>query len=379
MYFARYTNASLGRVKNLYLDWARACGAMSPQCQELNRLFSQCVDGNRIKVPQKLENAPSPPPGAPPFILDDLHDAAKQLIQNAQSSDSGSALDGYDFDAVELLMSRDDVAMSEFELLCMTLRWCRKNGANLEDFLHLIDLNLLSSEERAWLLQQLPPSHYIPGLVTNAVCSSNLLSEDAAARFKLNHHGIRWKRIFDSSYDRLATFLDTASKAMGLFHRKLLVLRVDDRLTLAIYVPRIIEHAQDCLVDDTVRLFAFPHSQGTETQSRVSLPTKMTYRLYCDDRTFQLFEGQRGNTWIFVTRGPSDDSSYRSTENVGNRRRQRQATIDKGVNVDFRVSVALDKFSRGLQRHVGRVNRNGLSAAVGFDQSWCGVCICHDG
>lgn len=363
-YFARYTNASLGRVKNLYLDWARTCGPMAEQCQELNRLFSQCVDGNRIKVPPKLEKAPAPPVDALPFILDDLHDAAKKLIQDAQTSERRKMLDEYDFDTLELLLSHEDIAMSEYELLQLTLRWCRKNGTPLESLLHFFDLNILTSEERAWVLQQLAPSPNTPGLVLNAVCSSNLLPGDAAARFQLNHHGVQWKRIFDSSRDRLATFLETASKAMGLFHRKLLVLRVDERLTLAVYVPRIIEQAQDCIVDDTVRLFAFPHSQGTETQSRMSLPTKKTYRLYCDEGAFQLFEGQRGNTWIYIARGPSDNSSYRSTENIGDRRRQRQETIDSGRNFDFRVSIALDKFSRGLQKHVGRVNRNGLSAAV---------------
>ncbi|KAK3903257.1 RNA dependent RNA polymerase-domain-containing protein [Staphylotrichum tortipilum] len=363
-YFARYTNASLGRVKNLYLDWARACGSMAPQCQELNRLFSQCVDGNRIKVPPKLEKAPLPPAGALPFILDDLHDEAKQTIQTASTASHRHALDDYDFDAVELLLSRDDIAMSEFELLCLALRWCRKNDTRLEDLLHLFDMDALTSEERAWVLQQIPPSQTLPALVLNAVTSSTLLTEDAASRFQLSHPGIRWKRIFDSSrQDRLGTFLDTTSKAMGLFHRKLLVLQVDERLTLAIYVPRIIEAAQDCQVDDSVRLFAFTHSQGTETQSRMSLPTKMTYRLYCDEGAFQLFEGQRGNTWIYLARGPSDDSSYRATENYGDRRRQRQETIDSGKNFDYRVSIALDKFSRGLQRHVGRVNRNGLTAA----------------
>lgn len=337
---------------------------MSPQCQELNRLFSQCVDGNRIRVPPKLENAPPPPPDAPPFILDDLHDAAKQLIQKTQTSDRRKTLDGYDLDAVEILLTRENIAMSEFELVCMTLRWCRQNRVKFEDLLHLFDLNILTDEESAWLLQQLPPSPNFPSLIMNAVCSSNLLDPDDAARFKLDHHGIRWKRVFDSSRDRLATFLDAASKSMALFHRKLLVLRVDERLTLAIYVPKIIDQAQDCVVNDTVRLFAFPHSQGVETQSRLSLPTKMTYRLYCDDKAFQLFEGQRLNTWVYIARSPSDDSSYRSTENIGDRRRQRQATIDNGTNFDFRVSIALDKFSRTLQRHVGRVNRNGLSAAV---------------
>lgn len=73
VYFAKYTNASLGQVKNLYLDWARVKGPMSAPCQELNRLFSQCVDGNRIKIPEKLRNPPKPSAEDPPFILDVLH------------------------------------------------------------------------------------------------------------------------------------------------------------------------------------------------------------------------------------------------------------------------------------------------------------------
>lgn len=364
IYFAKYNNMSLGRVKKLYLAWARARGPMAPECQELNRLFSQCVDGNMIKVPPKLEKAPDPPEDAPPFILDDLHDASKRLIHTNTGRMHGNFLDGYGFDAVELLLNRDDIAMSEFEFICMTQRWCLRNHAHLEDFLDYFDFNVLTNEEKAWVLHQMPPSQEIPALVMNAVSYSSLITEDAARRFQLSHHSIHWKCIYNSSTrDRMGTFLDTTSKALETFHRKLIILQVDERLTVAIYVPRKIEQSQDCVVDDTVRLFAFPHTQGTERQSRMTLPTKMTYRLYCDDRQFQLFEGQRGNTWIFINRSPSDDSSYRATENKGNRRRQRQATIDAGTNVDFRASIALDKFSRGLQRHVGRVNRNGVTAA----------------
>ncbi|KAK4196115.1 putative RNA-dependent RNA polymerase [Triangularia verruculosa] len=364
VYFAKYNAISLGRVKNLYLAWARARGPMVPECQELNRLYSQCVDGNFIKVPPRLEKAPDPLEDAPPFILDDLHDAAVRLIQANTTKVHGNVLDGFDFDVVELLLNRDDIAMSEFEFICMTQRWCLRNNAHLEDFLDYFDFNVLTDEEKAWVLQQMPPSQEIPALVMNAVSYSSLIAEDAARRFQLSHHSIHWKCIYNSSTrDRMGTFLDATSKALETFHRKLIILQVDERLTVAIYVPRKIGQSQDCVVDDTVRLFAFPHTQGTERQSRMTLPTKMTYRLYCDDRQFQLFEGQRGNTWIFINRSPSDDSSYRATENTGDRRRQRQATIDAGINFDFRASIALDKFSRGLQRHVGRVNRNGVTAA----------------
>jgi hypothetical protein len=335
---------------------------MSAECQQLNRLFSMCVDGNHIKVPPILKSPPQPPSGAPPFILDTLHKVAKGLIQARQ--DNSYSYNRYNFDAMELLLSRDDVAMSEFELVKLVYQWCQRNNAALMDFLHLFDVNLLTADEKIWTLNQLPPSVEAPSLILNALTQSNLIQEPELRPFKLNYPGLRWKYIYDSTQDRLAVFLNRVARALKLFHRKLIVVRVDNRLTLAIYVPQKIERRQESQVNDRIRLFAFPHSQGEETTHRLALPTKMNYRLYCDGNVFQLFERARSNSWIYIVRGASDDSGYRSQETIGGRRRGRQATIDSGLNFDYRASVALDKFSRGLQRHIGRVNRNGILGAV---------------
>lgn len=81
-----------------------------------------------------------------------------------------------------------------------------------------------------------------------------------------------------------------------------------------IYVPQKIGRGQEGLVDDRVRLFAFPHSQGSKTPHRLSLPTKMEYRLYWDGNVFQLFQKTRGNSWVYIVKGASDDSSYRRAE-----------------------------------------------------------------
>lgn len=94
--------------------------------------------------------------------------------------------------------------------------------------------------------------------------------------------------------------MEAAAKAMELFDRKLTVNRVDERLTLGLYVPMRLEKAQDSRVDDKVRLLAFPHSQGEETTSRLMLPTKKNYQLYYDDDSFQLYENQRSNSWVFI-------------------------------------------------------------------------------
>lgn len=189
------------------------------------------------------------------------------------------------------------------------------------------------------------------------------LDPDELRYFNLDNSQVKWKCVYDSSRDRLATFLEAVTANMETFQRKLIIFRPDERLTLAIYVRKKLERGRDNLVDDSVRLFAFPHTQERERQSRLVLPTKMTYRLYCDDNIMQLFQKQRVNSWVFLARPGSDDSQYRTIDDAGDRRRKIQSTVDQKINFDTRASVALDKFSKGLQRHVGRVNRSAVSAA----------------
>ncbi|KAL6881236.1 RNA dependent RNA polymerase domain-containing protein [Trichoderma novae-zelandiae] len=367
VYFAKYTNASLGRVKNLYLKWARATGAMSAECQELNRLFSQCVDGNRIKEDhlKKFEKPPEPDAAAAPFVLDELHEAARDTIikQKRVAQAHMDDMEGYTFEGIQLLLCRDDVAVSEAELIRMAVRWCRKTHTSFYHLMHMFDLNSLNAEDKAWVLAQVPTCSDAPSLVYNALCSSSLLTEAELGHFHLNYPGLHWKRVYASEQDRLATFLEAASTNLELYHKKMIVFRPDERLTLAMYVPQKITPADDFKVGNRVRLFAFPHSQGRETQSRLSLPTKEEYRLFCDDNRLQLFDGNVRNTWVFIGRGGSNDSSYRNAAREQDRRKARQESLADGTNFDYRASVALDKFSRNLQTHVGRLQRRGILAA----------------
>ncbi len=334
---------------------------MSGECQELNHLFSMSVDGNRIKVPKHLETPPKP--GNDPFILDTLHEAATKYV--ATRKNQSLDWDGFTFDAMRLLLTREDFALKEFELVQLTYRWCLRNKARLVDFLAYFDFNRLSDEEKAWLLSHLPRSVELQSLVLNALLSSNLVNASEIHPYRLDSPNIHWKCAFDSAQDRMGTFLESTSRLLEDFYKKLIIIRMDERLSLAIYVPKKIQRGRDCLVDDTVRLFAFPHSQEDEESHRSVVPTKKTYRLYCDENSFQLYQGQRGNTWVFITRPGSDNATYQSLQNRGDKRRQRQATLDVGLNRDFVTSVALDKFSRGLKDHIGRVNRNTVMAAVG--------------
>jgi hypothetical protein len=122
---------------------------MSPQCQQLNRLFSQCVDGNRIRVPQNLEDPPEPSPSSPPFILDVLHKASTTFIENTKIS-TPDASDLHDLEIMDLFLSRDKLAVSEFELLQMVLHWCDRNSVDIMSFSHFFDFSALSDEQQIW-------------------------------------------------------------------------------------------------------------------------------------------------------------------------------------------------------------------------------------
>lgn len=283
---------------------------MSAECQELNHLFSQCVDGNRIKVSKHLEDPPRPSPSMPPFVLDVLRDFATTYVSKNVSAD----LTDLSHDRLQLLLSRDDVAFSEFELLQMTMRWCTKHDWPMEDLFEYFDFSKLTDEQKAWVVAKFPVKRYIPDLVMNGLLQSMLLSKPELEYFKLNHHGLRWKKIFDSSFDRLGRFMDVMSSAIELFHRKFIVLRVTNRLTIGIYIPKPLLKHQECVVNESVRLFSFPHSQEDMVTYRRSLPTLVNYRLYFDETGFQLYRTQRGDTWIFINRPGTDDSTFRSIE-----------------------------------------------------------------
>lgn len=313
-----------------------------------------------MRVPPILEQPPAPAPDQPPFVLDVLHEEAKQCILTARRTRELDAKN-LTFESLEELLSLDDVPLSEMELIQMTQNWCKHNSRSFGEFSCYFDYNQLTSEEKAWVSSHLEVDE---ALVSNALTQSSLVSTAELSPFRLNDGRLRWKRVFDSSTERMDRFLEVAVKSFESFHRKLVLFRVDARLTLAIYIPRKLSKGDETDIDDRGRVFAFPHTGDQADTYRRVVPTKMNYKVFCDDYLFQMYNLKRRDTWIFIRRAASDDEAYRNVKPTGDRRRARQETLDAGINHDFVASVALNKNSSGLQRHMGRVNRNGILGAV---------------
>lgn len=189
---------------------------------------------------------------------------------------------------MQLLLSRD--AASEFEIIQMTLRWCQKYNSQLSEFLPFFNFDLLTDEEKAWVLSNLPVSAQTPSLVMNGLLQSELVEPAELLNFQLHHPFLHWKRNFTSSTDRLETFLSSVSRSLELCSKKFIIIRVEERLTLAIYIPQKLEKGRECQVDSAVRVFALPRSQGSTSSRYRVVPTKVNYPLYFDVSTFQLYE-----------------------------------------------------------------------------------------
>jgi regulator of nonsense transcripts 1 len=338
---------------------------MSSECQQLNRLFSLGVDGNIVRVPSALQDPPEPAADAPTFILDILHSAAKETIE-ATSRQNIQILDS-PVDAIDLLLSKDSIAVPEFDLVQLTLCWCRRNDQNFLDYACFFNFGALTDKQQRWILGELPPPQSGPGIVKNGLLQSSLVLSEELHRFGLDHHGLHWKCVFDSSSDRMGRFMDSACRTLELFHKKILFFRPDERLVIAIYIPNKISKASEAHVGSAVRVFALPQSQGADSAQYRVKPTTEHYRLYCDESSFQLYDKKRGNTFVFLTRSQIDKSSLSRSKNEGDRRRQKQVTIDESMNFDCRASIALDKISKDVQTHVGRIKRAGILAAVSIE------------
>ncbi|KAH1747972.1 hypothetical protein KXV52_004173 [Aspergillus fumigatus] len=361
-YFARYTSISLGRTKKLFLAWAILKGAFSVECQEINRLHSLCVDGNRIKIPDRLMNVPSPSKEVEDsFILNVLHrEAEKESLQKLAARGAWNRYDSSE--VVETILCQPRLC-SEFRLVVLAYDWCRKNGkGQLLELLPYFNISALTAEQRHWLLKELPPTTAYPGLVMNGLLSSDILEPQELAPFHLDYPGMRWKRIF-STADRLANLFEIFGKSFPQFHRKLLVLQIQERLSVAIYIPQPVEMEKEAQVGVGVRVFAFPHTQQqSNVRGRVHF-TSAGYRLYYDHTTFQLYDRQRANTFIWAGQPGNDDSSYRRVKGFANRARERQKSVVAGVNHDCVISIALDRFSREVKTQIGQVKRDGVAAA----------------
>lgn len=304
-YFAQYNNASLGRVKNLYLDWVRSSdrGAACEQCLELNYLFSNCVDGEKIRIPQKLLEPPKRA-NEDKYILDKLTDEVTKM-NSTKRFGLQEGIESFDIDIIEYLAAADDVCLDEFELFQLVHKWTVTHNTSLAQFITHFDFGALTAGQRAWVRTSSKlredPTIDLDALLKNGLLQSSILSTGDRRQYRLHSSNLHFRRLYGSDRDGEPLFLPTLTKALEDFKTKFLIVDIENRFKVGILISKRLKPFEtvETVVDDSVTVF--PFRAGIDSIDK-RVRTRSGFRLSWDGRVFQLFNSRRGATFIYMRR-----------------------------------------------------------------------------
>ncbi|KAL4068636.1 RNA dependent RNA polymerase-domain-containing protein [Scleroderma yunnanense] len=336
-HFAAYNNAGLAKVVKLHSQWLRATpkGALSSECQELNALHSQAVDGARVKIPDRLL---TPPTTEGKYILDILAEAAeefhKQFTQpEAVELDTDTTPAEDTEDVLAVLFKCKPNAISEYELFNMALKFARKfsmTAEELKPYLAHLDVGALAAHEKHAISTTLGLTPMEHRRLWNSLMTSDILTPRDLQQRQLNRP-LSMQRLYTSRINSPTTFFQYLKIASEQFTRKLLILKTDDRFAVGVFIRGHIPWDEDPEVSDNVVVCSFMSQASTSMAGY--RPCTVGYRLHCDDRTLQLYNKNKVDTFIFISRPPRETQQ------------------------DVITSIALQKISTRVQQQLGRLYR----------------------
>ena len=233
-------SAGLARVASLHQKWLKCKpeGALSVECQELNALHSQSVDGAAIKIPDRLSKPPDP---KEPFIIDLLAEAATEFstrfLESLPVYDVARDLPQDDaMQYIRQLLRGERHAFTEFEMFNRAVAIARKRGIDLRPMLPYLDLGALTTEQKYTVSSTLDLTPEEDQHIWNSLFWSDILTDRDLEQRKLNTR-IPLQRFYSSNKSGLRTFWQYLKMCLQDFTRKVLVLQVR-RQTLTGYTHK---------------------------------------------------------------------------------------------------------------------------------------------
>ncbi|KZV92820.1 RNA-directed RNA polymerase [Exidia glandulosa HHB12029] len=333
-HFASYSGASVAKVSRLHDKWARYSpqGALCSQCLELNALHSLAVDGGRIKVPTRLSEIPE---AKEPYVVDELAKAAEAFAERflQATSVSSLAMATDEGDAAELIsnmLGSKQHVLPEWDLVQRCLTLARLRRIDFSVFLPHIDYGSLGAQEKYALVGALPPLSPLEfSRMWNSLFQSDVLRQQDLEDRNLDRP-LSLQQFYSSRVQGRAAFFEYLSMATRDFTRKMLVLKIDDRIAVGIFIKGAIAWEYIPVEDEVVVCtFEFRSSRVMSTYRQCA----PGFRIHCRDGLLRLYEKNIANTFVFVSR-PAPNSGQ-----------------------DIIASIALQKFSSRVQQQIGRLRR----------------------
>ncbi|CAG8588938.1 9252_t:CDS:10, partial [Acaulospora colombiana] len=221
-------------------------GAMSKECQELNALYSQCVDGAIIKIPERLRSPPTP---SEPFIVDIMLDECRAFAQEwlASHSSTEKSVDRIaDEEVLTALLTSDRVTLTEFQTLQLAWRIARRSSINIKPYIPMMNFGSLSPSEK------------------RMICHAfDLTPEEQRAYSKMISHNLHF------------AFNDYIPQKAKNFKRRIVIIKTDDRFCAGIFIRGDVNWDEDHIVNDNVAVFA---ATPTALQSQSTCQTKEPWK-----------------------------------------------------------------------------------------------------
>src|SRR5258706_6325651 len=169
----------MGQAARLHHDWVRSSkeGAMSKECQELNALYSQCVDGARIRIPDRLRNPPTP---TDPFIVDILNDEATSFAQRWLTQQETLPVEQEDAAAIiSVLVTTQDqtLALSDVKIIRKCIQLAREHQVDLRPYFPHFKWDALHTSEKYEICQALQLNKQDRKMVRNRYISCSTFDE----------------------------------------------------------------------------------------------------------------------------------------------------------------------------------------------------------
>jgi hypothetical protein len=220
----------MARTTALHNKWARYSpqGALSRECQELNALYSQAVDGARVSVPERLRSPPEPPEGQQ-FVLAVLAEDARKFVQTwlTEIDDIPHApLTREDADELILqLFSVDEPAISEVKLVRLAHKLARRHDIPFEEYMTHINWGALTEADKFALSATLDLDPWQEALMWNSLLRSDIVTQKDLQPKKLGGL-LRVQRLYTSKELGLPAFFDYLVRAMQNYTRRLVLMKV---------------------------------------------------------------------------------------------------------------------------------------------------------
>lgn len=127
-YFAKYSNATIGKIDSMFAKWADRKGVASDECRILSALFSRAVDsaktGERVDIPKHLLiHADAQPSSEEKFVWHKMASRARLFLDDRISDVTTDNQIPLTKHTVRNILCNSEIGVSEFQLFRFLYKW----------------------------------------------------------------------------------------------------------------------------------------------------------------------------------------------------------------------------------------------------------------